>query len=115
MEYNIIIDKERRCRNDNNTAQTKYTHGVAVKPEPQKVKERVKEEIGKRSLKGLVFIIHVKKGKVQDMKYAYEHELVIEDIKTGIATRTFRIKSEEEYLSILDNLDSDIWEVKSFK
>ena len=49
------------------------------------------------------------------MKYAYEHELVIEDIKTGIATRTFRIKSEEEYLSILDNLDSDIWKVKSFK
>ena len=49
------------------------------------------------------------------MKYAYDHELVIEDIKTGSATRTFRIKSEEEYLSILDNLDSDIWKVKSFK
>ena len=49
------------------------------------------------------------------MTYAYEHELVIKDIKTGTATRTFRIKSEEEYLSILDNLDSDIWEVKSFK
>ena len=104
-----------RLRNDNNNAQTKYTHGVAVNLEPQKVKERVKEEIGKRSLKGLVFIINVKKGKVKDMKYAYEHELVIEDIKTGIATRTFRIKSEEEYWSILDNLDSDIWKVKSFK
>lgn len=52
MEYNIIIDKERRCRNDNNTAQTKYTHGVAVKPEPQKVKERVMEDGEKRSLQG---------------------------------------------------------------
>ena len=46
-----------RLRNDNNNAQTKYTHGVAVKPEPQKVKERVMEEVEKRSLKGLVFII----------------------------------------------------------
>lgn len=52
MAYNIIIDKERRCRNDNNTAQTKYTHGVAVKPEPQKVKERVMEDGEKRSLQG---------------------------------------------------------------
>lgn len=59
--------------------------------------------------------INTDKGKVNDMKYAYEHELVIEDIKTGIATRTFKIKSEEEYLNILDNLDSGIWKVKSFK
>ena len=48
----LNIDKERRCRNDNNTAQTKYTHGVAVKPEPQKVKERVMEDGEKRSLQG---------------------------------------------------------------
>ena len=50
--YNINIDKEWRCRNDNNTTQTKYTHGVAVKPEPQKVKERVMEDGEKRSLQG---------------------------------------------------------------
>ena len=50
--YNIIIDKEWRCRNDNNTTQTEYTHGVAVKPEPQKVKERVMEDGEKRSLQG---------------------------------------------------------------
>ena len=42
-----------RCRNDNNTAQTKYTHGVAVKSEPQKVKKRVMEDGGKRSLQGI--------------------------------------------------------------
>lgn len=30
----------------------KYTHGVAVKPEPQKVKERVKEEDAKEASKG---------------------------------------------------------------
>ena len=44
--------KEWRCRNDNNTAQTKYTHGVAVKSEPQKVKKRVMEDGEKRSLQG---------------------------------------------------------------
>lgn len=50
--YNIIIDKEWRCRNDNKTAKTKYTHGVAVKPEPQKVKGIVMGDGGKRSLQG---------------------------------------------------------------
>lgn len=44
---------ERRCRNDNNTAQTKYTHGVAVKPEPQKVKERVMEDSEKEAYKAI--------------------------------------------------------------
>lgn len=61
MAYNIIIDKERRCRNDNNTAQTKYTHGVAVKPEPQKVKERVMEDGEKRSLQGYSKSIRIAK------------------------------------------------------
>ena len=63
VKYNQ--DKEReintsRLRNDNNNAQSEYTHGVPVNSEPQKVKERVKEEFDKRSLKGQVFIIKVK-------------------------------------------------------
>ena len=49
----LNIDKERRCRNDNNTAQTKYTHGVAVKPEPQKVKERVMEDGEKEAYRAI--------------------------------------------------------------
>ena len=48
-----MIDKERRCRNDNNTAQTKYTHGVAVKSEPQKVKERVMEDGEKEAYRAI--------------------------------------------------------------
>ena len=50
--YQRGTQKEWRCRNDNNTTQTKYTHGVAVKSEPQKVKKRVMEDGGKRSLQG---------------------------------------------------------------
>ena len=50
--YKRGTQKEWRCRNDNNTAQTKYTHGVAVKSEPQKVKKRVMEDGEKRSLQG---------------------------------------------------------------
>lgn len=57
-----------RQRNDNNNAQTKYTHG-ALERGSQKVKWRVTEEVEKRSLWGLPEnsnIIKVMEGKSND-------------------------------------------------
>lgn len=49
------------------------------------------------------------------MTYSYTHILIIADKKSGLVTRTYYIKTDEEYLEIVDNLDSKEWFVKSFK
>lgn len=48
------------------------------------------------------------------MKYTYTHSLVLVDKKTGLVTKTYLVNSEDEYLDIMDNINSEIWTVKSF-
>ena len=49
------------------------------------------------------------------MKYSYIHILIIADRKSGLVTRTYYIRTDDEYLDVVDNLDPEQWFVKSFE
>ena len=44
-------------------------------------------------------------------KYSYTHVLTFKDKKTGTIIITREYKTDDEYFEIIDNIDSNHWEI----